>query len=435
MAGKSLRIRQLILALIAISVTLIISFISFTILFENHIQRRFSDELQAYADIIASGLSVGENDQLHFDNAYLPQQFNEPLSGLYWRVTHVGKGQILRSRSLWDKDLPVSGEQRKQKEFFIFSQEVTLSLKGNNKALIEVAIDSTKLAHARDEFAQELGYYIILLGLVLVSLMWIQIEVGLSPLRNMKQKVEELLNDPSKRLKQDISIEVEPLTEALNHLLDMQAQSLEKAERRAADMAHGLKSPLAVLRNQALWLEKRGDTETAQNLRDIGLGLERQIERELTRTRAEVAASRKTAKCDIYQLTQQLVRVLSNTAHGELISWEITIPRGRFLPLEPADMAEALGPVLENAAKYAKSQVVISLNENNELSIDDDGLGMSQQQRETALQRGVRFDERVSSTGLGLSIACEILSSYGWSLDLEESPLHGLRVKIGPSKL
>ena len=431
MRGKSLRIRQLFLALIVVSVTLVLSFTGFTILFEHHIERRFSDELQNYADIIANGLSVGEDKKLHLDNAHLSPQFNEPLSGLYWRVKNIETGQVLRSRSLWDRDLPPFPEQGKQKDFYVFFQQITLSPEnGREKVLIETALDIARLDHARDEFAYELGFYIIFLGLVLLGLIWVQIEAGLRPLRNMKQKVEELLNNPAEQLKQGIYREVEPLTEALNHLLDARAQSLAKAEQRAADLAHGLKSPLAVLRNQAQRLEMQGDIKTAQSLRDISAGLERQIERELTRTRAEMAALRKNAKCDIGKLTEQLVRVLSNTAYGERISWEINIPQGSTFPFEIVDLSEILGPVLDNAARYAKSKVVISLGGRNMLYIDDDGCGMSPQQREGALQRGVRFDERPASSGLGLSIACEILTSYGWSLDLDESPFKGLRVKI-----
>lgn len=433
MVKKSLRIRQLILALIATSIILVISFIGFTILFENHIQRRFSEELQSYADMISSTLFIGEDQQFIFDPSQLPQQFNEPLSGFYWRITNIETGHILRSRSLWDKDLPASEENKKQKDFFILFQEVTLSIKKNKKALIEVAIDASKLTKARNEFAQELGIYILLLGLVLIVLMWLQIEIGLSPLRNMKQKVEVLLNDPSKQLSHNIYREVEPLTKALNHLLDVQALSIEKAEQRTADMAHGLKSPLAALRNQAQKLERQGDAETAQNLRLIGQGLERQVERELVKTRAEIAASRKKSKCNIYVLCEQLIRVLSSTAHGERIQWNLKIPKDYILPFDKMDMAEALGPILENASHYAKSTVSISPGTKGELYIDDDGEGMSQHQRETAIQRGVRFDERSSSTGLGLSIAYEILISYGWTLELEESSLsHGLRVTIAP---
>lgn len=440
-AMRSLRLRQLALGIIAIAIALLISFFGFIYLFERHIERRFSDELHAHLNAIAAGLIVGQDNALHLSASRLSPQFDAPLSGYYWRVSDLEDGQVLRSRSLWDSDLPqttlpqttMNAQAARQGDVFMLSRDLTLSSADMARRVrIDVAIATSLIDKARDEFASDLARYLALLGLVLVLLIWLQIELGLLPLRGLNRAVEKLMNNPSTRMSDDFVAELQPLTRTINHLMDARAKSIDAAGKRAADLAHGLKSPLAALRNLAQRLSDEGNSETAQNLRDLGLGLERQIERELTRSRAEVSVQKGPVSCDIAALVRQLVRVLSNTAYGEVLDWQSPIAPKTMLPLDSADMAEALGPVLENAARHAKSTVKINMSAQNHLVIDDDGPGMNAEQRESAVERGIRFDERSSSTGLGLSIADSILKAYGWQLALQQSPLGGLRVVFSP---
>ncbi|EJF91176.1 sensor histidine kinase [Bartonella tamiae] len=436
--SRSLRIRQLGLGALAIILAMGISFFGFTFLFERHIERRFSEELNLHFNAIAAGLIVGHDNQLHLSTSSLSPQFDVPLSGYYWRVSDLEHGGDIRSRSLWDGDLPQTRDSQHAKRlnhYFILSRSLMLSSTDMARRVrIEVAIDTAFIHKARDEFASDLAFYLLLLGTVLILLIWLQIELGLLPLRGLRSAVEKLMNTPSQRMDNNFANEVLPLTQTINHLMDSRAQSIEEAKNRAADLAHGLKSPLAALRNLSQKLYDEGHDVASQHLRELSIGLQRQIDRELTRSRAEVSVQKGPVSCDIDTLTCQLVRVLSNTAYGEVLKWQINITPQTYLPLDMSDMAEALGPILENAARHATKTVIISTDDHCHLIIDDDGAGMTAQQRKNAVERGIRFDERSSSTGLGLSIASSVLKPYGWHLILDESPLGGLRVIFQPIK-
>lgn len=430
MTGKrSLRLRQLLLAIITIAAALLISFVGFTYLFERHVERRFASELEVRLQNIAAGLVFGGDNKLHMSAAAVDPQFDVPLSGFYWQVTDLKSGQVLRSRSLWDSDLPKQGN-KENKQFFVVSRNITLSEKDDGRlVLIEVALASEIIAAARNEFARDLSRYLLLLGLVLFGLTALQIEIGLWPLKKLRRDVEKLTNAVNARMDDGYPKEVEPLTHTINRLLEARMHTVEQAEKRAADLAHGLKSPLAALRNQAVRLETAGDTFQARILRDLSISFERQINRELTRARAENAAQKGAVYCQVATLINPLVRVLKSTAFGEKLKWQVNVPVDAIMPLDASDLAEALGPLMENAARHAQGIVRIDFSD-DELKIEDDGPGMSEEQCRNALQRGVRYDERQSSTGLGLSIAQDVLMPYGYELAFGQSDLGGLKVII-----
>lgn len=455
---KSLRLRQFCLGIIAIIIALLISFFGFIYLFERHIERRFSQELRAYMNAIATNLIVGQDNQLHIETTRLNTQFNTPLSGYYWRIKDLTNGQQLYSRSLWDIELPSNQAPHKnntnklnsndphndqsyknsmlgnrQDGFFILTRDITLAqIDLSRKVTIDVAISTDLIDKARNEFAHDLAGYLLLLGCVFIALIIGLIEFGLWPLRGLKRSVENLMNNPKIRMSNDFYKELQPLTNTINHLLNTRARSIEDAGNRAADLAHGLKTPLAAMRNLSQRLQDAGHEETATTLDHLCRSLETSIERELARTRAKVSFETGIALCNIYDLTQQLVRVMSNTAYGEVLQWKIDLPKDASMPIHDNAMAEALGPILENASRHAKTIVSITINNQNCLMIEDDGKGMLEEQRNQALNRGIRFDERPTSTGLGLSIAVDVLDPYGYSISLDKSPLGGVKVTLGP---
>lgn len=425
----SLRLRQLLLAIVTIATALLISFAGFIYLFERHVERRFASELEVHLQNIVAGLVLDGNGKLHMSSSALEPRFNVPLSGFYWRVSDLETGQILRSRSLWDIDLPKKGK-KPDNRFFVVSREIILSEKDDRRPVrVEVALASETIIAARNEFARDLSLYLGILGLVLFGLTVLQIELGLWPLKGLRRDVEKLTNARNARMSDHYPKEVEPLTRTINRLLDARMAIVEQAEKRAADLAHGLKSPLAALRNQAVRLEEAGDNFHAHALRDLTISLERQINRELMRARAENAAQKGAASCMAATLINQLVRVLKSTGFGETLQWQVDVPAAAVMPLDTADLAEALGPLMENAARHAKNIVRIRFV-GGELTIEDDGAGMTQEQCRNALQRGVRYDERKNSTGLGLSIAQDVLMPYGYMLYFDKSTLGGLQVIV-----
>ncbi len=419
----------------SIALALFVAFIALSAMFERHVERRYGEQLDMHVQSLAARLTVAPGGTLSLSRPLSDTRFNQPLSGVYWAVTDVSGGGQLRSRSLWDRQLPLpgieteTGRPRREAGLLVAERRVRLIQQGRPyPAVIQTAMEDTAVADARREFNRDLAISLVVVGVALALAAWVQVEVGLRPLERLRTAADRLDDDPQARLSPKHASEVLPLVAAINRLLDARASSIQAAQARAGDLAHGLKTPLSALRNQAGRLASEGHDEAAASLTVAVTAMERQVNRELTRVRAAAAAQAPRQVCRPHTVAGQLIRVVSRTAEGERLSWVNDVPRDAVAAIAHNDLAEALGALLDNAARHATSTVRISQH-SDALVVEDDGPGMSDDQRGAALGRGVRMDER-GGAGLGLAIAAEVLGAYGWSLTLEKSPLGGLAARL-----
>jgi signal transduction histidine kinase len=228
--------------------------------------------------------------------------------------------------------------------------------------------------------------------------------------------------------------EVEPLVEEVNALPDAQEREIVRSRGRAADLAHGFKTPLAVLIADAARLRERGDSKMAQDIEAVADPMSRYVDRELALARLRSGArNTEAAVTEIYPLLSSLLTTLARTPYGERVRFERSIPEGLRIPLDRTDLAEVLGNLLENAARHAKARVSITANaEPLSVVVEDDGEGIPEEQIARVLERGGRLDEQGSGTGLGLAIVQDVLEAYGWRVQITRSELGGARVTIAP---
>ncbi|MET0336878.1 MAG: HAMP domain-containing sensor histidine kinase [Caulobacter sp.] len=433
----SLRLRLLAMAGAAIATALFVAFIALSAMFEQHVERRYGEQLDMHVQSLAARLTLTPQSRLALSRPLSDTRFSQPLSGVYWVVTNPVDGTGFHSRSLWDRQLPPpgveteTGRPRREAGLLIAERRVRLIRDGRPyPAVLQAAMDDTAVADARHEFNEDLALSLIVVGIALSLAAWFQVEVGLRPLERLRSAADRLDDDPLARLPERHSTEVLPLVFAINRLLDARAASIQAAQARAGDLAHGLKTPLAALRNQAGRLADGGHDDAAAAMKAAVTAMERQVDRELTRVRAAVAAASPRQVCRMRTVAGQLIRVVSRTTEGERLIWRNEVPEDAVGPIAHSDLAEALGAILDNAARHACSQVSISVQD-GALVVEDDGPGMEEGQRQAVLQRGVRLDER-GGAGLGLAIASEVLAAYDWSLSLEKSPLGGLLARLSP---
>jgi signal transduction histidine kinase len=273
-----------------------------------------------------------------------------------------------------------------------------------------------------------------LLGLWLFLLLaaYVQVAVGLWPLAMVRQQIERLRRDPAARLPALFPREIAPLADAINALAESREADLKRARRRAGDLAHSLKTPLAAMAAQARRI-REGDSAAAfegmeRAITTIGAALET----ELARSRAAAARSRgDSCAIDIEHIVENLVAVVERTERGEPIAFIIDIPTGLSVPVAAEDLTELLGALIENAVRYARRQVRISGAAEpaaSILRIEDDGPGIGHERSEAALVRGGRLDEAGPGHGLGLAIASDLVSATGGTLALNKALLGGLEV-------
>jgi signal transduction histidine kinase len=446
---RSLRLRLALAGALAVSLALALAGFGLTLLFERHVYRTLSDDLDIDLRQLIGGLEISPSGEIALARSPLDPRFNEPLSGLYWQVD-TRSGQ-LRSRSLWDStlappsDLLSEGQTHYHqiagpggKLLLVAERRVEMAAQGQRQAARAfVASDLTRLRRARDAFIADLIPGLVLLALFLAFATWLQLSLGLRPLDRLRREIADATGGRRQRLSQDAPSEVLPLVREVNALLDTQEKELQRARGRAADLAHGLKTPLAALAGDARRLRDRGSADVADSLDEIGETMRRHVERELARARVRAAATRRGRQATpLREVVEALIRTLGRTENGERVRFENEVAASVLAPFERLDLTELLGNLLDNAARHARSRVQVSCEDSCEggaipvIVIADDGPGLDPAHEAFVRQRGGRLDQG-GGAGLGLAIAQDILDAYGWRMEMARSPLGGLDISLG----
>ena len=438
---RSLRWRLLLGGGAAILVALIVAWLFMSLLFARHLERRLTLELTRDATRIAAAAELDPSGRLSVATPLSDPRFDTPAGGYYWQVT--AGNQTVQSRSLWDAALPrpndaPSDEWRLRRADGPFGEPIAVLEReirlGDQQrpVLIQIAQDQAETATAQDQFNLELAIFLVGLWLVLLAAAWVQVQLGLRPLADIRRDLADLRASPSHRLPSAQLNELRPLTEALNDLVASRDRDLTQARGRASDLAHGLKTPLAALKTQSHRLRETGAVEAADRLDRAIDAMRGTVEAELTRSR--LAGQSRGGSAPILDVVEQLVQVLEQTEAGEALAFSVDIPETLTAPLDRDDLTDLLGPLMENAARFARRRVSISAAQapDNALTlvVEDDGPGIPFDRTDTAAHRGVRLDEQVGGQGLGLSIARSYVETTRGTLTLTRSVLGGLRVEI-----
>lgn len=438
MKGNSLRLRLLGGALIAIFVALAIAGAGISWMFHRHVERRETTGLLTVGEQVAAGLSEGPLGVPTVRPMPVNPSYQRIASGSYWQVT--GPAGSEQSPSLWDQSLPTV-EAVAQKwstsilpgpfgeRLLLISRKIRPNADGT-WLLVQVAKDDRAMRGTIREFDLELAASLSLLWIVLALAAYIQVGHGLRPLERVRAELERMRRSPAARLGSDHPREIAPLAEAINALAQAREDDLVRARHRASDLAHSLKTPLAVLHAQSRRAREAGAARAADGLDRAAAAIGASLEAELARARAASTRSLSgTQKADAAAVTDGIIGVLERTASGERIVVSCEIGSGTLVPVSPMDLTEIVGALAENASRHARRQVVISASESDDamiLRIDDDGPGMDDDRAALAMTRGVRLDESGAGHGMGLAIVRDLVQATNGEFQLERSPLGGL---------
>jgi signal transduction histidine kinase len=441
----SLRLRLLAGAAVAVFAALAIAWVAMTLLFQRHLELRVEQELRRDALQLVAGLTVDPAGMITVQQEPTDPRFGRPAGGLYWQVSTGQQSQ--RSRSLWDQALaPSPGadalEWRTRRFDGPFGQRLFLLERiiqpagSMDNVLVQLGLDENELRVARDDFSLTLALFLLLLWIVLSGAAWIQVQLGLRPLDRLRRELSALRHNASERLSAGYPREVEPLTKAINDLANAREADVKRARQRAADLAHGMKTPLAALAAQSrLIREGHGDPDVAADGLDRAISAAgAAVEAELARARAAASRhARQDAQAAPLSVAQRLILVLERTEKGMRLDYVLEVPGALRLAVAAEDLSEILGPLLENAVRFARRQVRVSgttKDGSTTLSVEDDGPGLSTSEAAQAVVRGVRLDQAGGGHGLGLAIARELVEATGGTIELGTSSLGGLRIEL-----
>ena len=429
MRPLSLRLRLMLLGGATILLVMVLSVTMLAVLFDRHVQRVAVSDLRDRALVLLSVIEPGTPPQMR-DQPRNPS-WQRPFSGHYWQVWL--DGQPLRSRSLWDVTLPVPpdppppGEGRvlrlagpANQSLLALDQQVLIG-QGATAVPIRllVAEDMEDAAQARTAFLRDLVPWLAGLAALLLAASFVQVTLGLRPLAQVGAHLRGLAQGRRRRLGDDLPAEVAPLARQLDHLLDDRDRELDRARHRAGDLAHGFKTPLQALLGDAEALRDQGRTEQADSIEHVVTVMRRHVDRELARARIRTDAAQ--ARAHPAPVVARLVQVLRRTPAGAGLDWQVDLPQAVALRIDPDDLTEALGALLENAARHARSRVQVGMRADGDrvaIVIRDDGPGVPDAELARLAQRGVRLDQGGDGHGIGLAIVTDIAEAAGGRLVL-----------------
>jgi signal transduction histidine kinase len=446
MTRHSLRARLWIGAAFSITMALAFAGLGLLTLFERHVERRIGEELRAQLNQLVAAVTITPEGEVALTREPVDPRFDQPLSGLYWQIDGPTRPGLMRSRSLWDHLVELSDDDLDPgavhahevmgpdaRPLLVRERRIRLQAVGGLTPLrLMVGVERAELIVARDAFAADMLPYLALIALVLALAAFVQIQTGLAPLDTVRRGLGEIRTGRTRRLARAYPDEVMPLVGEVNALLKAREQAIERARAWTADLAHGLKTPLGALVADAQRLREQGNASLADDLEHLAMAMRRRVERELVRARLRSGAGVQPSHADVVETIHRLLRTLQRTPEGARLDWQLVAPAQARAAVIQDDLLELLGNLLENAAKWARTEVDIRVTAGDriEISIEDDGPGVPAEQTPRLGERGLRLDERREGNGLGLAIAWDVVDAYGGVLDFARASKGGLSVRV-----
>ncbi len=416
----------------------------------SQVEANFDEQLDYILTAMISSAEIDSFGEVNFYRTLGDQRFLEPGSGLYWQVSGAGHDPW-PSRSLWDRTLKLQGAAPEGQEFdsdahFYNSDqfageplriaERTVILPGSETRWTFAVASATEQLDAqigRIRLILIWSFAVLGLGLLLMALM--QVRYGLSPLRRVRAAIQNLRTTGAGRITDSLPLEVQPLVDELNALLEHSERQAEEARRHAGNLAHALKTPLTVLTNAA--------TARAPDLGDAVMRetrtMQRHVDHHLARARAVGRRAVGHARTNVMASAEAVRRAVERLyPEGRL---DIAGDKTALVSLERQDLDELLGNLIENAAKYGGGSVFVTIDPDEDeaprdpkmclIWVEDDGTGIPEAERTRIFDRGVRLDTGKPGTGLGLAIVRDVAEIYGGSVTLGTSEdLGGLLVEL-----
>ncbi len=260
-----------------------------------------------------------------------------------------------------------------------------------------------------------------------------QVRRGLASFDQLRARLVDVREGRQSRLEGEYPAEVQPLVSDLNSLLSDREQRVSRALTKAGDLAHGLKTPLAVLNQEAERAKSAGQSELALAITRQVERMRRQVDYHLAHARASASGGNPGVRCHVLTSADGLARTM-HMLHAERgVRVDVNVSHEHFVQGQREDLDEMLGNLVDNACKWAKSAVAISSTlapGRVIISVTDDGSGLAPSLREAVLRRGVRADEAAPGSGLGLAIVRDLAELYGGSITLDESASGGVRARL-----
>lgn len=438
MRRNSLGLRLMGLALLMVAASLVLAGVILQTLFVDNLERSVRGDLDAALTRLVA--LIDPTQPVTTILAPLPDpRYETPLGGRYWQIEALDSGGMARSRSLFDQELPTGGVADGETFHWVNGNGLHLILVsrtveiGTRRFRVSVGEDHDRIHQAGIQYGWDIARLFSLLGIAIVAAAWAQLRLVLLPLNRLRNAVDDVRRGEVERLEGDFPAEIEPLVDEVNGLLSEREVLAQRGRRRASDLAHGLKTPLAALHGIAMRLRDRGEEMEASSLDELALEMSSRVDYQMRLASLRTRSGEHRESSSLNTAILRTVTVLRKTERGERLHWLAELGDDIHVDIHRQDLMELVGVTLENASKWAKSSVVVQISRQAEmavLTITDNGPGIADKKMEKLGRRGARLDEKVPGTGLGLAIATEILELNGGTIAYMQAPRGGLTVEM-----
>lgn len=417
----------------------------------------FDERLGVYLKALVVNVANSSDESRAGSAQLIDPEFNLARSGWYWQITRLdagksntGQPEIRTSPSLAasllprlethiplaEEGAPHAGYVKGPDDRRLRLVERVIDAGDEGRYLIQVAANAEEIESDIENFEYALGATFLLLAIALIGSMALAVRFGLSPLRALQEGVSAIRRGEAEQIKGDFPQDIAPLAAEVNLLLEANREVVERARTQVGNLAHALKTPLSILINEA----EAGSPLLIEKAKEQAEIMRHQVAFYLDRARAAARANALGSATEVKPVIEGLTRTFQKVYRDRALAFSIDAPDGLRFRGEEQDLTDLIGNLLDNAGKWAHERIDIHAARDPRSDsngrpffitrIDDDGPGLDPEARAEALRRGKRLDESRPGSGLGLSIIVDLALLYGGALQLEDSPLGGLRATL-----
>ncbi len=394
---------------------------------EKFLYTQLDDKITLFLDELTADLNITSDGKIQVVGSLADGRFNQPYSGYYWQVRQ-GKTH-LSSRSTWDslaaleQGIGPDGQLLK-----VISRDIQFS-RVNGPVTLTVAIDARSIEETNQQLLTVILSTLFAIGTGVFILLWLLIHWALQPLVRLREDMSGIRTGAKESLNGRYADEVQGVADDLNKLLFHYTELLQRARTHTGNLAHALKTPLAIIRNQAEFLPAADQQVILPAIQQ----LQARIDYHLGRARLAGSTRILAVQSSPASIVDSLSIVMEKAYYNRDVVLVNEMDDACYVAVDIRDLEEMLGNLIDNAFNWAKSLIRIHAERHGQdmcIIIDDNGSGLDAELCEAVLQRGIRADEQIHGSGLGLNIVVDIAHSYRGDIKLSRNAMGGLRARL-----